>query len=114
MQLVDLFDFLLLLTERFDISHDLRAELDELLRGLQLLVRALLCEVAKLSLLYVDQFVYLVRTLPEIPKVCALRLQSRVEAPRIDQLLAADKTCQELKSRSVANVELLPHIEDVF
>ena len=113
LQLIDIFDFLLLLSEGFDMSHDLRTKLDELLRGLQLLVCVLFCEVTELSLLYVDQLVYLVRPLPEITQVCTFRFQPRVQALCIEKLLAADKTCEELKSCSVANIELLPHVEDV-
>ena len=41
-------------------------------------------------------------------------MQARVEALRIEQLLATDEAGEELKTRLVADIQLVPHVQDVI
>ena len=41
-------------------------------------------------------------------------MQASVEALCIEQLLAADEAGEELKTRSVADIQLVPHVQDVI
>lgn len=104
----------LLPSELLDQSADLTAKFNELLRVFQLPVSARFREVAELPLLDADEFVYLLSACPEVGQVGAFRVQASVEALCIEQLLAADEAGEELKTRSVADIQLVPHVQDVI